>query len=80
MVMSNELATPLILDCSDDKTKQAVRDFASLTPNNISNQLRTGTNVNLNNPGEILAVDPIHSLVLYCDGTVSPDFHYKKQP
>lgn len=80
MVMSNELATPLILSCPDDKTKQAVRDFVSLTSNNISYQLRTGTNVNLDNPAEILAVDPIHGLVLYCDGSVSPDFHYKRQP
>jgi Domain of unknown function (DUF4190) len=80
MVMSNELGTTKILVCSNDKTKQAAADFASLTANNISYQLRTGTNVNENNPTEILAVDPINGIVLHCDGSVEWDFHYKKQP
>jgi DNA-directed RNA polymerase subunit RPC12/RpoP len=80
MVMSNELTTPLVLYCPDDKTKEATANFASLTTNNISYQLRTGTNVNLNNPWEILAVDPIHGLVLHCDGTVTRDALYKKRP
>jgi hypothetical protein len=79
MVMSNELATPRILVCPNDPAKHAAADFASLTPNNISYQLRTGTNVTDNHPEEILAVDPINGLVLYCDGTVSPDLLYKKK-
>lgn len=78
MVMSNELGTTRILVCPNDQTKQAAADFASLTANNISYQLRTGTNVNKNNPEEILAIDPINGLVLHCDGSVLPDFHYKK--
>jgi hypothetical protein len=78
MVMSNELATTKILVCPNDTTKQAAADFASLTANNISYQLRTGTNVNENNPTEILAVDPINGIVLHCDGSVERDFHYKK--
>ncbi len=78
MVMSNELGTTRILVCPNDKTKQASADFASLTANNISYQLRTGTNVNENNPAEILAVDPINGIVLRTDGNVERDFHYKK--
>ena len=78
MAMSNELGTTRILVCPNDKTKQAAADFASLTANNISYQLRTGTNVTENNPEEILAIDPINGLVLHCDGSVLPDFHYKK--
>jgi hypothetical protein len=78
MVMSNELATTRILVCPNDKTKQAAADFASLTVNNISYQLRTGTNIDNYHPWEILAVDPINGLVLHCDGTVERDFHYKK--
>jgi len=78
MVMSNELTTPKILVCWDDETKQATADFASLTTNNISYQLRTGPNVNESHPEEILAVDPIHGIVLHCDGTVELDYHYKK--
>jgi DNA-directed RNA polymerase subunit M/transcription elongation factor TFIIS len=54
-------------------------DFASLTINNISYQLRTGTNVNESHPEEILAVDPINGIVLHCDGTVERDWHYKKK-
>ena len=78
MVMSNELATTRILICPNDKTKQAAADFASLTANNISYQLRTGANINDNHPEEILAVDPINGIVLHCDGSDQRDFHYKK--
>jgi predicted RNA-binding Zn-ribbon protein involved in translation (DUF1610 family) len=78
MAMSNVLSIPEILVCRNDKTKQAAADFASLTTNNISYQLRTGTNVSLENPEEILAVDPINGIVLRCDGSVERDFHYKK--
>jgi len=78
MVMSNELFTPKILVCADDPNKQPAADFASLTANNISYQLRTGPNVNDGNPDEILAVDPINGYVLHCDGSVQKDLRYKK--
>jgi type II secretory pathway pseudopilin PulG len=78
MVMSNELSTPKILVCADDPNKQPAPDFASLTANNISYQLRTGTNVNESNPDEVLAVDPINGYVLHCDGSVQKDLRYKK--
>jgi uncharacterized protein DUF4234 len=79
MVMSNELSTTRILVCPNDNTKQPAADFASLTANNISYQLRSGTNVNEGNPEEVLAVDPINGLVLHCDGSVELDLSYKKQ-
>jgi len=78
MVMSNELSTTRILVCPNDPQKQPAVDFASLTANNISYQLRTGTNVNESNPDEVLAVDPINGLVLHCDGSVQRDLRYKK--
>jgi hypothetical protein len=70
IVMSNELETPGILVCTDDKTKQAAPDFASLTAKNISYRLRSGTKVSDDNPEEILVVDSMHGLVLHCDGSV----------
>jgi DNA-directed RNA polymerase subunit RPC12/RpoP len=78
MVMSNELATTRILVCPNDNTKQAASDFSTLTTSNISYQLRTGTNLNESHPAEILAIDSINGIVLYCDGTVQRDFHYIK--
>jgi hypothetical protein len=78
MVMSNELFTPRILICPNDLNKHEAVDFASLTGDNISYQLRTGTNVVDSNPQEILLVDSINGLVLYCDGSVHIDRHYKK--
>jgi hypothetical protein len=78
MVMSNELSTPKILVCANDPNKQPASNFTSLTANNISYQLRTGTNVNDSNPDEVLAVDPINGYVLHCDGSVQKDLHYKK--
>jgi hypothetical protein len=78
MVMSNELFTPKILVCPDDPQKVPASDFASLTANNISYELRTGPNVNEGNPDEILAVDPINGVVLHCDGSVQTDSRYKQ--
>jgi hypothetical protein len=78
MVMSNELSTPRILVCANDPQKEPAASFASLTANNISYLLRTGTNVNDGNPDEVLAIDPINGLVLHCDGSVQRDLHYKK--
>lgn len=70
MVLSNELPNTRILICPNDKTKKAASDFASLTTNNISYQLRTGGNISLHHPTEILAIDPINRLALFCDGHV----------
>lgn len=77
MVMSNELVSPSILVCPDDPDKQPAPDFSSLTANNISYLLRTGPDVNDRHPQEILAVDPINGVVLYCDGSVAIDHNYK---
>jgi len=77
-VMSNELSTPYILVCPNDPNKRPAADFASLTADNVSYQLRTGPNVNDSHPDEILAVDPINGYVLHCDGSVQKDLHYKK--
>jgi hypothetical protein len=70
MVMTNELPNTRILVCPNDKTKKAAADFASLTTNNISYKLRTGTNVSPDHLKEILAVDSINGLALHCDGSV----------
>ena len=78
MVMSNELSTPRILVCPNDPGKQPAADFQHLTANNISYELRTGTNVSDSNPEEILAVDPINGIVLHCDGSVQKDISYKR--
>ena len=75
MVMSNELSNPRILVCPNDPQKQAATNFSSLTANNITYQLRTGTDVNDSHPAAILAVDPINGIVLHCDGSVQFDSH-----
>jgi hypothetical protein len=69
-VMSNELSTPKILVCPADATKQPALDFLNLLPANVSYQVRSGTNINENNPQEVLAVCPIHGNELRCDGSV----------
>ena len=75
MVMSNELYSTKILVCPNDKTKTAAAGFASLTSKNISYKLRTGANVSLDHPLEILVVDPINGLVLRSDGSVQKSSH-----
>jgi len=79
IVMSNELSVTKILVCRNDPSKHIADNFASLTAANISYQLRTGTNVNDNNPQEILAIDPINGLVLRCDGSVEQNPRYRKK-
>lgn len=69
-VISNELSSTAFLVCPRDSGKHAAANFASLTRENVSYQLRTGANINGDNPQEILAVCPVHGNVLYCDGNV----------
>jgi len=78
MVMSNELTTPRFLVCPNDRAKHPAADFAHLTTNNISYELRTGPDVNDSHPQAVLVVDPVNGLVLHCDGTVQRDLHYKQ--
>src|SRR5262249_33236034 len=68
-VMSNELGTPMILWCPADSDHHAATDFRDLQPNNVSYQLRSGTNVTGDNPLEILARCPIHNNTLMSDGS-----------
>jgi prepilin-type processing-associated H-X9-DG protein len=69
-LISNELSNPAFLVCPSDSGKHPSADFSSLRPENVSYQFRTGTNINSDNPQEILAVCPVHGNVLYCDGNV----------
>ncbi len=70
-VASNELSTPKILVCPDDKTRKPAVDFGLLTAANATYRLRSGTNISDANPKTILAVCPVEGNILYCDGTVS---------
>ena len=70
MVISNELGTPNLLVCPDDSSKRAASSFSDVQPGNITYQLRTGKDVDSENPQEVLAVCPIHGNKLFCDGNV----------
>lgn len=70
MVISNDLSTTAYLVCPRDSGKHPAADFAVLRHENISYQLRTGPNINGDNPQEILAVCPVDGNVLYGDGNV----------
>jgi len=70
VVMSNELNTPLVLLCPKDRSRKPARDFGHLTPENVSYQLRTGTNINNSNPHAIVAICPVDGNFLQCDGSV----------
>lgn len=69
-VLSNELNTPKILVCPEDKARKPAADFVNLQAGNVTYQLRSGTNVSEANPREVLAVCPVDGNILYCDGTV----------
>ena len=68
MAMSNELALPKILLCPADSSKHPADDFKSLRADNVTYQLRSGTDINETHPGEIVLRCPIHGDVVHCDG------------
>jgi Domain of unknown function (DUF4190)/GYF domain 2 len=69
-VISNELGTTALLVCPNDPGKRPAPDFSNLRPENITYLLRTGTNVDSENPQEVLAFCPVHGNQLFCDGNV----------
>lgn len=77
MVLSNILDNPAYLVRRNDKTKRPAADWGSLTTNNISYELRGGTNVSLEHTNEVLAIDPVNGLILYCDGRVEKNGYYR---
>jgi hypothetical protein len=70
LIISNELSTPSFLVCPNDPAKHPAASFDKLQAANVSYRLRTGTNINSENPQEVLAVCPIHGNQLFCDGNV----------
>ena len=79
MLYGNDgLNSPLLLVCPQDTSKQAITNWQSLTAENVTYRLRTGTNVSDANPHEILAVCPVDGNILYCDGTVKESPQYLK--
>ncbi len=69
-VMSNELNTPKILVCPDDRSKSAALSFADLGAGNVSYQVRSGTNIDETHPEEVLVRCPIHNNEAMADGSV----------
>lgn len=70
LVISNELGTPALLVCPNDRSKHPAERFQNLHSDNVSYRLRTGTNINSENPHEVLALCPVHGNQLFCDGNV----------
>lgn len=70
LVISNELGTPNLLVCPEDPSKRPASGFSDLQPGNITYQLRTGKDVDSENPQEVLLLCPIHGNKLFCDGNV----------
>jgi hypothetical protein len=70
-VLAEELQTPRLLVCPQDKSRVPAKGFAALQSENITYQLRTGTNVSPASPRAIMLVCPIDGNTLYCDGTLA---------
>jgi len=75
-VVSNELGQVSILVCPGDFGRSAASGFATLRPENVTYRLRTGDEVLLDNPQEVMAVCPIDGNTLYCDGSVTNGMNY----
>lgn len=69
-VMSNELSTPKILVCPEDKARKPAPDFGVLESANVTYRIHSGTNITDANPKTVLAVCPVDGNILYCDATV----------
>jgi len=70
--MSNELSTPKVLTCPQDKSKKWAEDWAHLTDANVTYRVRSGKDVDETNPRGVLFVCPIDGNTAYCDGSVEP--------
>jgi hypothetical protein len=66
--------TPSVLACPDDKAHPRAADWAVFAETNVSYLLRTASSVTYTNSKEVLAVCPIHQLILRCNGDVEPSF------
>ena len=73
-VMADELSTPKILVCPEDKVAAVAAGFSQLSAGNVSYKFRSGKQVSENNPLEVLAICPIHGHVLTVDGAVKRGF------
>lgn len=69
-VLSNELNTPLVLVCPQDRTKKAATNFNVLRAENVTYRVRSGPEVSETNAQAVLAICPVDGNTLYCDGTV----------
>ena len=70
-VMSNELNSPKILVCPDDKTKKPMLVFGgNLQAANVSYRIRSGTNITDASPRQVLCVCPVDGNFVYTDGEV----------
>lgn len=69
-VMSNELWTPKILVCPQDRSRQPASDFTSFQDSNVTYRVHSGTKLSGINPTAVLVVCPIDGNALYCDGSV----------
>ncbi len=69
-IMSNELSSTQLLHCPSDSGRWPATDFGQLRPAQLSYQIRSGRDVNADNPTEVLARCPIHGCTLLSDGTV----------
>jgi competence protein ComGC len=68
-VMSNELATPLILVCPQDNSKSAAASFNGLSQSNISYQVMTYSGIETNLT-ERFILCPIHNRGVRVDGAI----------
>jgi hypothetical protein len=70
--MTNELATPKILFCPSDTSRQRATNWSLLTPANISYQyLAPGTTET--DPARVAFLCPVHGTVCLVDGSVQKD-------
>jgi hypothetical protein len=79
LVMSKELYSPNMLVCFADTSKKRATSFASFGAANVSYQIRSGTNISIATPNEILVRCPIHGSSITCDGTVDDGGHRQKR-
>src|ERR1035437_713845 len=70
-VMSNELSTPKILVCPEDRSRKPAAGFQSIQASNVTYGLHSGTNLNESNPTAVLAFCPVDGNTLHCDGSVT---------
>lgn len=72
LVLSNELNTPKVLVCPEDRSRTPATNWAELGPQHVTYRVRSGPGIAETNTTTVMVICPVDGNVVFCDGSVKP--------